>query len=138
MAETVHLGSDSKQPALDPLVTARDPLDRLLICTYNATYNTGGHHGDKVGAARGTGLTRAARARLEWAARTAGLSLSTFVLDKAAVDRAEAILTTETTTLVPVDYFEALSQISMRPRKRRHYGPRPRNRARENRNLSRQ
>lgn len=47
------------------------------------------------------------RARLEWAAQTAGLSLSTFVLD-AAVERAEEILAAETSTLVPIGYFEAL------------------------------
>lgn len=47
------------------------------------------------------------RARLEWAAQTAGTSLSTFVVD-AAVERAEEILAAEAATLVPTDYFEVL------------------------------
>jgi uncharacterized protein (DUF1778 family) len=76
------------------------------------------------------------RARLEWAAQTAGLSLSTFVLD-AAVDRAEEILATETTTLVPIDYFETLLANLDAPDQAPTLA-RSARRARDNRNLRRQ
>ncbi|MBK5288927.1 MAG: DUF1778 domain-containing protein [Acidimicrobiia bacterium] len=47
------------------------------------------------------------RARLEWAARVAGTSVSTFVID-AAVDRAEVLIAAEMSTTVPAAYFESL------------------------------
>jgi len=47
------------------------------------------------------------RARLEWAARLAGTSVSTFVVD-AAVERAEELVTAQMSTSVPADYFDRL------------------------------
>lgn len=47
------------------------------------------------------------RARLEWAARLAGTSVSAFVVD-AAVERAEELMAQETSTSVPADYFDRL------------------------------
>ena len=47
------------------------------------------------------------RARLEWAARVSGTSVSTFVID-AAVDRAEGLIAAEMSTTVPADYFDRL------------------------------
>ena len=47
------------------------------------------------------------RARLEWAARLAGTSVSTFVVD-AAVERAEELLTAQMSTSVPADFFDRL------------------------------
>lgn len=47
------------------------------------------------------------RARLEWAARLAGTSVSTFVVD-AAVERAEELMAAQMSTTVPADYFDRL------------------------------
>lgn len=47
------------------------------------------------------------RARLEWAARLAGTSVSAFVVD-AAVERAEELVTAQMSTSVPADYFDRL------------------------------
>jgi uncharacterized protein (DUF1778 family) len=47
------------------------------------------------------------RARLEWAARLAGTSVSAFVVD-AAVERAEEVVTAQMSTSVPADYFDRL------------------------------
>jgi len=47
------------------------------------------------------------RARLEWAARLAGKSVSAFVVD-AAVERAEEMVTAQMSTSVPADYFDRL------------------------------
>jgi len=47
------------------------------------------------------------RARLEWAARLAGTSVSTFVVD-AAVERAEELVAEQMSTSVPADYFDRL------------------------------
>lgn len=47
------------------------------------------------------------RARLEWAARVAGTSVSTFVID-AAVERAEGVIAAEMTTSLPAAYFDSL------------------------------
>ena len=47
------------------------------------------------------------RTRIERAASVAGLSVSAFVVG-AAVDRADTILAEANTTMVPVDYFDAL------------------------------
>jgi uncharacterized protein (DUF1778 family) len=47
------------------------------------------------------------RARLEWAARVAGTSVSTFVID-AAVERADDLIAGEMTTAVPAAYFDQL------------------------------
>ena len=45
------------------------------------------------------------RARLEWAARLAGTSVSTFVVD-AAMERAEELVAGQMSTSVPADYFD--------------------------------
>lgn len=47
------------------------------------------------------------RARLEWAARLAGTSVSAFVVD-AAVERAEELVTAQMSTSVSADYFDRL------------------------------
>lgn len=47
------------------------------------------------------------RARLEWAARLSGTSVSAFVVD-AAVERAEELMTAQMSTSVPADYFDRL------------------------------
>ena len=47
------------------------------------------------------------RARLEWAARLAGTSVSAFVVD-AAVERAEELVMAQMSTSVPGDYFDRL------------------------------
>lgn len=47
------------------------------------------------------------RARLEWAARLAGTSVSAFVVDS-AVERAEELVTAQMSTSVPADYFDRL------------------------------
>jgi uncharacterized protein (DUF1778 family) len=47
------------------------------------------------------------RARLEWAARLAGMSVSAFVVD-AAVERAEELVTAQMSTSVPAHYFDRL------------------------------
>jgi uncharacterized protein (DUF1778 family) len=47
------------------------------------------------------------RARLEWAARLAGTSVSAFVID-AAVERAEELVTEQMSTRMPADYFDRL------------------------------
>jgi uncharacterized protein (DUF1778 family) len=52
-------------------------------------------------------VTPEQRARLEWAARLAGTSVSAFVVD-AAVERAEELVTAQMSTSVPADYFDRL------------------------------
>ena len=47
------------------------------------------------------------RARLEWAARLSGTSVSAFVVD-AAVERAEELMTAQMSTRVPADFFDRL------------------------------
>ena len=47
------------------------------------------------------------RARLEWAASLAGVSLSTFVID-AAVERADEVVAGEMSTSVSATYFDEL------------------------------
>ena len=54
------------------------------------------------------------RARLEWAARVAGTSVSTFVID-AAVDRAEGLIAAEMSTTVPAAYFDRLLEALDQP-----------------------
>jgi uncharacterized protein (DUF1778 family) len=47
------------------------------------------------------------RARLKWAARLAGTSVSAFVVN-AAVERAEELVTAQMSTSVSADYFDRL------------------------------
>lgn len=47
------------------------------------------------------------RARIERAASVSGMSVSAFLVG-AAVDRADEVIASMTTTLVPADYFDAL------------------------------
>jgi uncharacterized protein (DUF1778 family) len=47
------------------------------------------------------------RARLEWAARITGTSISTFVVD-AAIERAEGLVAAQMSTTVPAEYFDRL------------------------------
>lgn len=47
------------------------------------------------------------RARLEWAARLSGTSVSAFVVD-AAVERAEELVSVQMSTSMPADYFNRL------------------------------
>lgn len=54
------------------------------------------------------------RARLEWAARVAGTSVSTFVVD-AAVDRASGLIAAEMSTQVPAAYFDGLLEALDQP-----------------------
>lgn len=50
------------------------------------------------------------RARLEWAARLSGTSVSTFVVDAAMV-RAEELVSVQMSTSTPEDYFNRLIDI---------------------------
>ncbi len=54
------------------------------------------------------------RARLRWAARLAGISVSGFVVE-AAVDRAEALLADQMSTGVSAGYFDELVNALDRP-----------------------
>ena len=52
-------------------------------------------------------LSSAQRAQIEHAAALAGESVSSFVV-LAAVERAESVVTEQTSTVVPAEYFDAL------------------------------
>lgn len=52
-------------------------------------------------------LSPEAREQIERAASTSGLSVSAFVVE-AAVERAEKVIASATTTVVPADYFDDL------------------------------
>ena len=54
-----------------------------------------------------TRLSPHERERIEQAASTAGLSVSAFMVG-AAVERADEIIASATTTVVPADYFDGL------------------------------